>query len=148
MRTVVVCLSLVALAGCGSDKSGSSLGSPAPVATKDLTIRELMQLLEKKGLKGCKWQQVWGNPTQAEILFDASSPNSKVSELSPDRSEPKTRMGDAVEFAEALDHAGRVGAHGVHGLDHCDQKEDGDDGNDDEEKDGKCGVHGVPFMLR
>src|SRR5208283_2102757 len=37
---------------------------------------------------------------------------------------------DAVEFAEALDDAGGVGAHGVHGFEERNEDEDADDGGD------------------
>jgi hypothetical protein len=56
---------------------------------------------------------------------------------------------DAVEFAEALDHAGGVGAHGVHGFEDRDEHEDADDGGNDENENDNSGiVHDEPFLLR
>jgi len=55
------------------------------------------------------------------------------------------RLGDAVEFAEALDHAGGVGADRVHGLDDSDEDEDAEDDEDDKNEHGSR-FHGSPFL--
>jgi hypothetical protein len=57
------------------------------------------------------------------------------------------RARDAVEFAEALHHAGGVGAHGVHGFEDGDEHEDADDGGNDKKENNNSGiVHDDPFM--
>jgi hypothetical protein len=65
--------------------------------------------------------------------------------FAPGHKEVEAGLGDATEFAEALDDARRVGADGVHGFDNGDENEDADDGENDGDEH-RSGFHGRAFL--
>jgi hypothetical protein len=63
--------------------------------------------------------------------------------FAPRHEEVEAGLGDAIEFAEALDDAGGVSADRIHGLDEGDEEEDAEDDDDDQKQ--HCRVHGNAF---